>query len=127
MTALEWVRTWEHNGNYTESIGGVDWHDAPLPYPWHQCFPQTRGWIGLTYVERCACGAIRGSTRGRWSERNQTRRDRRRQRRDAKAAKETVTCQECGQPYEAIAGSRKAHEQLCTSCWADRLIREARS
>jgi hypothetical protein len=80
---LTWVRSYENSGDYLESVDGIAWHDAPLPLSLHPCMPQTRGRIGGHYVERCACGALRDSPRGRWSEVNRTRRDRRRARRRA--------------------------------------------
>jgi hypothetical protein len=127
-TATRWVTTHKHGEGLRqttiEDLDGVSWHDAPLPSRWHHCKPQTRGWIGLNYTERCACGAIRLSARDPWMEKNQTRHGRARQRRDERAPKETVTCAICGQPYEAIAGSVKASERLCTDCWAKRLMRE---
>jgi len=122
---MEWVRTYEHDGNYVESVDGIAWADAPLPYPWHHCRPQTRGWMGRGYVERCACGATRLSSRGPWIEKNQTRRHRKRARRDTRAPKETVTCRVCVQPYEVVAGSAIARERLCSDCWADQLVRDA--
>ena len=67
-TAPEWVRTYEKGADYIECLGGVSWNDAPLPYPWHHCRAQMRGWMGLSYVERCACGAIRGSAREPWQD-----------------------------------------------------------
>jgi hypothetical protein len=56
-------------------LGGVPWWEAPIPWRWHKCFPQTVGWLTDTYVERCACGAISGhGARGYWMERNSRRR-----------------------------------------------------
>lgn len=50
-------------------LDGIPWHQAPKPRRWHRCKAQTRGWIRwLTYVERCACGAI-GDGRV-WANRN---------------------------------------------------------
>lgn len=57
-----------------EHVNGVRWHEAPLPKWWHRCCVQTSGWIGLTLVERCACGAM-SRNGGRWSERNSRRRE----------------------------------------------------
>jgi hypothetical protein len=124
--AENWVRTFENGLDYLESLDGVLWADAPLPYPWHHCQPQTRGLIGLNYTERCACGAIRMSARGPWVEKNQTRRHRAKARRDARAPKETVTCDQCGASYEAVAASPMARERLCTSCWGERFVAEYR-
>lgn len=122
--AESWVRTYEHGGDYIESLGGVLWADVPLPYPWHHCKAQTRGWFSLNYTERCACGATRYGAREPWIEKNETRHLRARERRDARAPKETVTCRDCGEPYEAVAGSRIARERLCSTCWADHLVRD---
>lgn len=53
---------------------GTDWFEAPLPRRFHRCRPWTFGFGGgLTYVERCACGAIRLDHRV-WLERNSRRR-----------------------------------------------------
>jgi hypothetical protein len=75
MTAAadRWVREWGSGGDYVEHLDGTDWAHAPLP-PWlHRCRVWTRGWIGPSYYERCACGATRIGGRGGWLERNQTR------------------------------------------------------
>jgi hypothetical protein len=120
---VEWVRTYEKDLDYIESIGGVMWGDGPLPYPWHRCEPQTRGWMGLNYTERCNCGAIRLSTRGPWMERNSTRQDRKRRRREAKMPRVQVTCLDCGSTYEAIEGSRQAAGRMCTTCWGDKFVK----
>lgn len=120
-----WIRTYEHDLDYIESINGVSWADAPLPHPWHRCKTQTRGWFGLNYTERCACGATRYAARGPWMEKNETRHHRARDRRNARAPKETVTCRKCGASYEAVAGSHIARERLCSTCWADRLVHYA--
>jgi hypothetical protein len=119
----EWVRTYENGADYIESLDGVDWNDAPLPRRWHDCTAQTRGWMSLNYVERCACGAIRDSTREPWMEKNQTRHGRARARRDERAPKETVTCGSCGNDYEAVAGSPIAAARQCATCWGDDLVR----
>ena len=52
---------------------GVAWHAAPLPPFEHDCKPQTTGWIGFDYIERCACGAGRMGTRRPWINKNETR------------------------------------------------------
>jgi hypothetical protein len=117
-----WIRTYENDGDYIESLGDVSWGDAPLPYLWHHCKPQTRGWFGLNYTERCACGATRLSARGAWLNKNETRRGRRKQQQDAKAPKVMVNCHACGRLYEAIVGSHIAREGLCNDCWAQRLV-----
>jgi hypothetical protein len=75
-----WVCTFENDGDYMESIEGILWADAPLPRKRHHCTPQTRGWFGVSYVERCACGAIRGSRYVDWEEKNRARKDRRKNR-----------------------------------------------
>jgi hypothetical protein len=120
---MNWIRTFENGADYIESIDGIDWHDAPLPSRWHQCREQTRGWFGLNYVERCACGATRLRHSEPWMNKNETRQGRIRQRKDAKSRKVAVTCQECGQSYEAVAGSRIAGARQCNSCWSDDLLR----
>ena len=117
-----WIRKDIGNNNYTESLDGIDWADAPLPRRWHRCRAQTRGWIGLSYVERCPCGGTRLEPRGRWMEKNQTRRQRARRERDERAPKETVTCRTCGKPYEDVAGSAIVAERLCTRCWSNALL-----
>lgn len=122
---LEWVRTYEKDLDYVESIGGVMWGNAGMPPRWHICHAQTRAWLHGHYVERCNCGGYRGSPRGLWIRRNETRKDRRRDKRIAKLPLITVTCGNCGQPYEAHQGTHKAREQLCTRCWGDRLIASA--
>jgi hypothetical protein len=66
----EWVRTYENGLNYSESLGGVVWAEAPVPARWHRCQPQTRGRIGPDYIERCACGAIRDGACGPWARKN---------------------------------------------------------
>jgi hypothetical protein len=55
--------------NEIEHVGGVAWYQAPIPRKWHRCRAQTRGWVRLYGVERCACGAIRLNGRV-WMERN---------------------------------------------------------
>lgn len=73
-TDVQWVRRDFGNGlDYLESIDDVLWADAPLPPRLHRCRPQTRGWVGLDYVERCACGAARMSSRAPWVNKNETR------------------------------------------------------
>lgn len=130
--AQTWIRTreWREFGefgceNYIESLGGVDWNEAPLPYPWHRCAAQTRGWIGLSYTERCACGAIRMRNSGPWLERNQTRHHRQRDKRIKQAARVQVTCRTCGKEYETSALAPDANGQ-CTSCWSDMFLRTGR-
>lgn len=122
-----WVLTYEGgeglNNTRIESIDGIEWADAPLPYPWHKCTPQTRGWVGLNYTERCACGGIRLDGRyGHWMEKNATLKSRQRERREAKMPRVQVRCRTCGQDYEAIKDSRQARQELCTSCWGERFV-----
>lgn len=63
----------ETDGPDVRHRGGVWWHEAPLPRRWHRCRPQTVGWVNLfTWVERCACGAIKVDN-GVWHNKNQTR------------------------------------------------------
>ena len=120
-----WIRTYENGADFIESIDGIDWADAPLPYPWHKCWPQTRGWFGLNYTERCACGATRLDGRhGHWMEKNQTRSARKTRRPEAKRPRVQVTCGWCGKSYEAADGTAKAREKLCNECWAKQLVRE---
>jgi hypothetical protein len=117
-----WVRTYENGADYIESLGGAAWSAGEPPQPWHRCRAQTRGRREGDYIERCRCGAMR-LNHGPWAERNRTRQDRLRARRDGRAPKEQVTCRECGQPYEAVAGSAIAAERQCNGCWADHLVR----
>lgn len=49
--------------------GGTPWHDAPKPRRLHRCRVQTSGWVGFTFYERCACGAVRMDRRA-WFDRN---------------------------------------------------------
>ena len=56
-----------------EHLDGVSWLDAPIPHRIHRCWAQTRGWIGFSLIERCACGGVRhhGPRRARlWLEKN---------------------------------------------------------
>lgn len=121
MTGENWVRTWENGGDYIESVDGIMWGTGALPRPWHKCGPQTRGWLGLDYTERCNCGATRFSN-SPWMHKNETRQGRKRQRRDEKAPKEQVTCRQCGTGYEAVSGSAIARARQCNRCWADALV-----
>jgi hypothetical protein len=52
-----------------EHVGGVAWHQAPIPRRWHRCRAQTYGQHGLDQIERCACGGIRLNGQV-WLERN---------------------------------------------------------
>ena len=58
-----------------EHLDGVAWHDAPIPWRWHRCWIQTRGWVKLIRIYRCACGAISDNQTGKpiWDERNNRR------------------------------------------------------
>jgi hypothetical protein len=54
-----------------DSLGGVAWFDAPVPARLHECWVQTRGWVGFDQVHRCACGAIRNPRfGGGWIDKN---------------------------------------------------------
>jgi hypothetical protein len=51
------------------NLDGVDWCSAPPPPAKHEHWAQTWAWYGpagLSYVERCPCGAF-GDGGGRWS------------------------------------------------------------
>lgn len=121
----DWVRTFKDSGYHIESLGGTDWNKAPLPWWWHRCRPQTRAWLALDYVERCACGAIRLAPGDSWMERNQTRKSRARTRREARLPRVKVTCRDCGHQYEARRGTSLALARKCDSCWAAALIANA--
>lgn len=61
-------------GNDVRSRGGVDWFDAPIPHRFHRCRPQTMGWTKhFTWIERCACGAMRRDEDLHWTWRNSRR------------------------------------------------------
>lgn len=66
----EWVRMYRRGADYLECLGGVDWHEAPIPRWWHRCRAQMRGHLSNNYVERCACGAARLDRSGPWVLRN---------------------------------------------------------
>lgn len=117
--SAEWVRTYEDGADWSESIGGVMWNDAPLPRWWHRCRAQTRAQLGMGYAERCACGAASLTPAGPWLGRNQTRKARARVRREARRPRVQVTCGECGNPYEAAARTPEAAQRLCNGCWAE--------
>lgn len=77
---MNWVRTYDRDGEYLEHRDGIDWYHAPLPRRWHRCTPQSRGWFKDHAVLRCACGAIATSDCGLfWMERNSRRATQRRQ------------------------------------------------
>jgi hypothetical protein len=119
---LRWARTYENGASYVESVGGVDWASAGIPPRWHFCWTQTRAQLGDNYTERCPCGGWRDSRRGRWARRNETRTARRRDRREARLPLVTVTCGDCGAPYEARTGTPIAREKQCNRCWCDALV-----
>ena len=62
------------SSNDIKHLDGIPWHEAPLPPRFHRCKPQTKGWVGFSQVNRCACGAIKdvGTQRG-WCEKNSRR------------------------------------------------------
>lgn len=66
--------TWQQDGDNPriEHLDGVKHSDAPRPRRWHRCRAQSRGYLGegFTYVERCACGALKIGRFGAWGERN---------------------------------------------------------
>lgn len=51
---------------------GLGWWKAPIPKRFHRCRVQTYGYLNLTFIERCACGAMRMDG-GRWMARNSRR------------------------------------------------------
>jgi hypothetical protein len=124
MMPDKWIRTYEHGPDWIESRGGVEWGHEKVPGRLHRCKAQTRAWMGAGYVERCNCGATRLATDDPWMERNQTRIARRRKQAEDRKPRVTVTCRVCLQPYECAQGSGIAREELCSSCWADRLVAE---
>jgi ribosomal protein S27AE len=117
-----WVRTYENGLEYIESLGGVAWNDSEPPWSLHRCRPQTRGWMNANSVERCRCGATRLDGNSPWLERNQTRQHRKRRRQEDRLPRVTVTCQDCGKPYEAAGGTPVAREEMCSNCWATRFL-----
>lgn len=74
MSMSAWIRAWEGSGEYLENIDGVAWHEAPKPWRWHRCKPQTRGRFSDLAVDRCACGGMRYMGDDFWIERNSRRR-----------------------------------------------------
>ena len=55
---------------------GIPWHDAPIPRRWHRCQVQTYAFVNyFTFIERCACGAIRMENRSPWMDRNSRRKE----------------------------------------------------
>jgi len=113
----EWVRTSEHGLDYIESLGGIDWADAPLPGWWHRCRVQTRGCIGGDFVARCACGRTADSA-GWLGSKNETRRARRRDRQLARLPDVSVRCLTCGCEYTAKQGTPIAASRQCDGCWS---------
>jgi len=120
-----WVCTHDHGGTRIESVDGIEWSKGEPPARWHRCRPQTRGWIGLDYTERCRCGAARMAPCGPWLNRNETRTARRKQQREDALPRVTVTCRDCGKPYEAAEGTSMALAAQCTDCWAIGFMRDA--
>ena len=59
------------------NLDGIPWNEARIPSRFHLCTPQTRGYTNyFTYVERCACGAIRiGGRKHFWLDINSRRKD----------------------------------------------------
>lgn len=60
----DWTLTFSKGSEYTEHRDGVPWNEAPRPWRWHRCRPQTRGVVEgrdgeRLLVERCRCGGIR--------------------------------------------------------------------
>jgi hypothetical protein len=51
-------------------LDGMDWYKAPPPPRKHACWAQTKGWVDLHQVFRCACGAVSYDVHY-WMERNQ--------------------------------------------------------
>lgn len=49
-------------------LDGVPWWEAPPPPRQHEHTPQTRGARSgnITFIERCACGAVRLDRVGPW-------------------------------------------------------------
>src|ERR1022692_3959607 len=87
-----WVRTHESATTRIESLDGIEWGNGDPPRRWHRCRPQTRGWIGPDYTERCNCGAARMDPSGLWIHRNETRTARKKQQREDALPRVTVTC-----------------------------------
>lgn len=79
------------------------------------------GWIGLTEIIRCACGATYLGD-GRWADKNQTRKHRERDRRIASAPAVSVKCRSCGGEYETSSLAPDA-AGTCNNCWAGDLVR----
>lgn len=66
-------------GMLLSHLNGVPWHEAPLPRRLHRCWPQTRVFLHLRRVDRCACGATRLDDHGLWIDKNETRKARARE------------------------------------------------
>src|ERR1022692_4277303 len=109
-----------------ESLDGIDWGNGRVPRRWHRCRAQSRGHVqGDGMVERCNCGATRLGGDGPWIHRNETRTARKKQQREDALPRVTVTCRDCGKPYEAAAGTSIALAEQCTDCWGKQFMREA--
>lgn len=77
--AAGYVTVHDSGSTTMKHLGGVPWHEAPLPPRVHRCWAQTDGRINyFEQVQRCACGGIRTSAvKGSdWFERNSRRKDR---------------------------------------------------
>jgi hypothetical protein len=55
----------------TKHRNGVAWHEAKRPFPLHKCRAQTTGYIGISEVQRCACGGIRNGKHHGWLRKNE--------------------------------------------------------
>lgn len=68
---------WCGSSEYLQHRDGVPWWEAKLPRRFHFCTAQSRGVTALaSYIERCACGAIRLGRPGHmpgWMQRNSRR------------------------------------------------------
>lgn len=65
--------TVSHNKLHVEHLDGTAWNEAPVPWRWHFCYPQTTMTIGpysFVAIYRCRCGGISESPNGPWSNRN---------------------------------------------------------
>jgi hypothetical protein len=72
---MTWVPDQQAAGHTdAEHLDGVPWYDAPVPPRFHRCKPQTRGWYKTSFIERCACGAIRSQGSYGWISKNERRR-----------------------------------------------------
>jgi len=39
-------------------LDNIVWFDQTIPPTKHNCWAQTYAWLGLRFIERCACGAL---------------------------------------------------------------------